>query len=78
MPKPKPPLSDAFYTTPEDPLDKYAPVIVRGAVIGTGLVGLAVFARSIRLFTRFEHARQIPEDFIRKGVRLQVGVTEGI
>lgn len=64
------PLAEA-YSSPPDPLDQYAAYIVRGSVIGVGLAGAAIFARSIRLFTRFQHARDIPEDFIRKGVRLQ-------
>ena len=62
---------EADHKSPPDVLDQYAPIIVRGAVIGTGLLGIAVFARSLRLFTQFQHGRDIPEEFIRKGVRLR-------
>ena len=77
LPGPGGPLT-VPYASVEDPLDTYAVYIVRGTVLGTGLLGLAIFSRSIRLFTRFEAGREIPLEFVRKGVRLRgrVGTVE--
>uniref|UniRef100_A0A914WKR0 TNase-like domain-containing protein n=1 Tax=Plectus sambesii TaxID=2011161 RepID=A0A914WKR0_9BILA len=53
-----------------DPVDRHAALIVRGAIVCTGIAGLAMIARSLRLFTKFEHVRQIPTEFVRKQMKL--------
>jgi len=55
----------------EDKLEKNASLLIRGTIIATGLVGAVVLARSLRLFSKFEHARQIPEEFFRKHIQLR-------
>ncbi|KAK6737487.1 hypothetical protein RB195_019909 [Necator americanus] len=59
-----------------DPVDRYAALIVRGAIVGVGLAGVVLFLRNSRLFARFEHAAQIPEDFVRKELELKGTVRE--
>lgn len=56
---------------PADRLEKHASLLIRGAVIATGVAGAIIFARSLRLFTKFEHARQIPDEFFRKHLQLR-------
>lgn len=51
--------------------DKDGPNIVRGVIVGSGLLGLAVIARSIRMFTTFHHLRQIPDEFFRKQMTIR-------
>jgi len=52
-------------------VDRHAVLIVRGAIIGTGLVGLALLARSSRLFTKFSQVYQIPDEYMRTEMRLR-------
>uniref|UniRef100_A0AC34REV0 Uncharacterized protein n=1 Tax=Panagrolaimus sp. JU765 TaxID=591449 RepID=A0AC34REV0_9BILA len=59
-----------------DPVDKYSALIVRGTIIGTGILGVALFIRNSRLFAKFEHVSQIPKDFIRKELELRGTVRE--
>jgi hypothetical protein len=59
-----------------EPIDKYSAFIVRGAIIGTGLLGGWLFVRNSRLFAKFEHVSKIPKDFIRKELELKGTVRE--
>uniref|UniRef100_A0A914CU85 Uncharacterized protein n=1 Tax=Acrobeloides nanus TaxID=290746 RepID=A0A914CU85_9BILA len=59
-----------------DPLDRYSAFIIRGAIIGTGILGLALYLRNSKLFARFEHVRQIPKEFIAKEFDLKGVVRE--
>ncbi|KAE9555228.1 hypothetical protein FO519_001578 [Halicephalobus sp. NKZ332] len=59
-----------------DPIDKYSALIVRGTIIGTGILGVALFIRNSRLFAKFEHVSHIPKDFIRKELELRGTVRE--
>uniref|UniRef100_A0A914HDK1 Uncharacterized protein n=1 Tax=Globodera rostochiensis TaxID=31243 RepID=A0A914HDK1_GLORO len=54
-----------------DPIDRYSAFIVRGLIIGTGALGLALFMRNSRLFTVFHHVKQIPSDYLQKGLTLK-------
>ncbi|VDD93986.1 unnamed protein product [Enterobius vermicularis] len=54
-----------------EPVSRTNAIIVRGAILGTGLVGIAIFLRSSRLFSRFETVSQIPKEFIRKEFELK-------
>lgn len=54
-----------------DPIDKYSALIVRGTIVGIGMIGVGMFLRNSRIFTKFEHVSQIPKDFIRKELELQ-------
>ncbi|ETN79326.1 hypothetical protein NECAME_09902 [Necator americanus] len=49
---------------------------LEGAIVGVGLAGVVLFLRNSRLFARFEHAAQIPEDFVRKELELKGTVRE--
>ncbi|VDM51067.1 unnamed protein product [Toxocara canis] len=59
-----------------DPIDRYSALIVRGTILGTGLVGLALFFRHSRLFARFEKASHIPDEVMRKELQLKGKVRE--
>uniref|UniRef100_A0A7E4V6R4 TNase-like domain-containing protein n=1 Tax=Panagrellus redivivus TaxID=6233 RepID=A0A7E4V6R4_PANRE len=59
-----------------DPVDKYSVLIVRGTIIGTGLLGLALFVRNSKLFAKFEHVSHIPKDIIAKEIELRGTVRE--
>lgn len=73
-----------------DPIDKYSVFIVRvnflnyfpkfqciqGAIIGTGILGLALIARNSGLFTKFQHVSRIPKEFYVKGRELNGVVRE--
>ncbi|VDL81813.1 unnamed protein product [Nippostrongylus brasiliensis] len=59
-----------------DPIDRYAALLVRGSIVGIGLVGVGLFLRNSRLFARFEHVAQIPKEFVRKELELKGTVRE--
>uniref|UniRef100_A0A914ZLE7 TNase-like domain-containing protein n=2 Tax=Parascaris univalens TaxID=6257 RepID=A0A914ZLE7_PARUN len=59
-----------------DPIDRYSAFIVRGTIIGTGLVGLALFFRHSRLFVRFDKAAHIPDEIVKKELKLRGKVRE--
>ncbi|RCN34875.1 hypothetical protein ANCCAN_19276 [Ancylostoma caninum] len=59
-----------------DPVDRFAALIVRGTIVGVGLVGVGLFLRNSRLFARFEHVAQIPKEFVRKELELKGTVRE--
>lgn len=59
-----------------DPIDKHSPFIVRGAIIGTGLLGVALFLRNSRLFAKFDRISQIPKEFIQKEIEMKGIVRE--
>ncbi|KIH68238.1 hypothetical protein ANCDUO_01425 [Ancylostoma duodenale] len=61
-----------------DPVDRFAALIVRGTIVGVGLVGVGLFLRNSRLFARFEHVAQIPKEFVRKELELKGTVREGL
>uniref|UniRef100_A0AC35U3N7 TNase-like domain-containing protein n=1 Tax=Rhabditophanes sp. KR3021 TaxID=114890 RepID=A0AC35U3N7_9BILA len=52
-------------------VDQYAHIIVRGGIIATGLVGLAVFLKTSPTFARFNHIRKIPQNFIRNEIEMK-------
>jgi len=60
-----------------DPLDKYTALAVRGAIISTGLVGLAIYVRNSALFARFQHVSQIPLSIAQKQTELK-GVVRAV
>ncbi|KHJ45633.1 hypothetical protein D918_04370 [Trichuris suis] len=51
-------------------LDRYGPTIVRITSVALGVAGICVFCRSIRMFTQFKTATDIPEQFYQRHVRL--------
>uniref|UniRef100_A0A914YSX7 Uncharacterized protein n=1 Tax=Panagrolaimus superbus TaxID=310955 RepID=A0A914YSX7_9BILA len=59
-----------------DPVDRYSALIVRGTIVGTGILGAVLFIRNSRLFAKFEHVSKIPKDFIRKELELKGTVRE--
>ncbi|KAF8360446.1 hypothetical protein PRIPAC_87369 [Pristionchus pacificus] len=59
-----------------DPVDKYAALVVRGTIVGMGLLGTALFLRNSRIFAKFESASQIPKEFIRKELELKGKIRE--
>ncbi|KAF7636997.1 hypothetical protein Mgra_00003576 [Meloidogyne graminicola] len=59
-----------------DPINKYTALLVRGAIVGTGIVGLAIFVRSSRWFATYQHVKQIPQDFYRLGIQMKGIVRE--
>ncbi|KAL7080349.1 hypothetical protein ACQ4LE_000390 [Meloidogyne hapla] len=59
-----------------DPINKYTALFVRGAIVGTGIVGLAIFVRSSRWFATYHHVKQIPPDFYRLGIQMKGIVRE--
>jgi len=58
-------------TNDDDYLDKNASSLIRGAIIVTGVAGAVILGRSLRIFSKFEHARQIPDEFFRKHMQLR-------
>jgi hypothetical protein len=54
-----------------DPIDKYSALIVRGAIIGTGLLGLTLYVRNSRLFAKYDHVSKIPNELVRKEFQLK-------
>ncbi|CAK5013866.1 unnamed protein product [Meloidogyne enterolobii] len=59
-----------------DPINKYTALFVRGTIVGTGIVGLAIFVRSSRWFATYHHVKQIPPDFYRLGIEMKGIVRE--
>ncbi|CAJ0959648.1 unnamed protein product, partial [Mesorhabditis belari] len=59
-----------------DPIDKYSALIVRGTIVGAGMIGIGLFLKNSRLFARFETVSQIPKDIIRKELELKGRVRE--
>uniref|UniRef100_A0AC34GPX7 Uncharacterized protein n=1 Tax=Panagrolaimus sp. ES5 TaxID=591445 RepID=A0AC34GPX7_9BILA len=59
-----------------DPVDRYSAFIVRGAIVGTGILGAVLFIRNSRLFAKFEHVSKIPKDFVHKQLELKGVVRE--
>jgi len=55
----------------DDPLEKNAVLLIRGAIIVAGVAGAVILSRSLRLFSKFEHARQIPNEFFQKHFQLR-------
>ncbi|XP_048460058.1 protein C3orf33 homolog isoform X2 [Rhincodon typus] len=45
--------------------------VVRHVSTGLAVAGVVMFARSVRLFTKFNNAREIPDSFIEKHVKLR-------
>ncbi|KAK0424513.1 hypothetical protein QR680_008705 [Steinernema hermaphroditum] len=70
------PLSPRKTTHDVEPIDKYNALIVRGAIVGTGLIGFGLFLRNSRIFAKFQNVNQIPKDFVRKELELKGHVRE--
>ncbi|CAJ0607263.1 unnamed protein product [Cylicocyclus nassatus] len=59
-----------------DPVDRFSALIVRGTIVGVGLLGVGLFLRNSRIFARFENVTEIPKEFIRKELELKGTVRE--
>ncbi|GMT14094.1 hypothetical protein PFISCL1PPCAC_5391 [Pristionchus fissidentatus] len=70
------PAADKTAAKMIDPVDKYAALLVRGTIVGMGLLGTALFLRNSRIFAKFESASQIPKEFIRKELELKGRIRE--
>uniref|UniRef100_A0A0N4ZB41 Prohibitin n=1 Tax=Parastrongyloides trichosuri TaxID=131310 RepID=A0A0N4ZB41_PARTI len=58
-------------------VDEYANVIVRGGIITTGIIGLAVYLKTSPSFRRFKHVNQIPKIFFEKEIEMK-GIVKNI
>uniref|UniRef100_A0A5S6Q7M0 TNase-like domain-containing protein n=1 Tax=Trichuris muris TaxID=70415 RepID=A0A5S6Q7M0_TRIMR len=58
-------------------LDRYGPTVVRVTSIALGAAGIYMFCKSVRLFTQFKTATEIPEHFYQRHVRLR-GVVNAV
>jgi len=54
-----------------DPIDNFSAFIVRGAIIGAGVVGLTLWFRNSRFFAVYSNVRQIPEVYFSRGLSLK-------
>lgn len=76
MPESAEKFNNSPLTHEVDPIDRYSALIVRGTIIGTGLLGLTLFVRNSRMFATYHHVQQIPEHIYRSGIPLKGIVRE--
>ncbi|CEF66947.1 Protein C3orf33 [Strongyloides ratti] len=54
----------------------YSPLIIRGGIIVTGIVGVAIYLKTSPNYRRFKHVTEIPQHFIQREIPLKGIVKE--